>query len=73
MHNDPTGTSGRHSAYYRAVAEADDDLHDAISHVVAEQDAGRISLAEAAAERCQLLTNHLERLEQLRRQHLGGS
>jgi hypothetical protein len=67
------GTNDSHSAYYRAVAEADDDLQAAISHVVAEQDAGRISLAEAAVERCELLTRHLERLEQLRRELLGGA
>ena len=67
------GSNDGHSAYYRAAAEADDDLHDAIGHVVAEQDAGRISQAEAAVERCELLIRHLERLEQLRREHLGGS
>jgi hypothetical protein len=71
MHNDDP--AARHSAYYRAVSEADDDLHDAISHVVAEQDAGRITTEQAAAERCELLTAHLERLEQLRAEHLGES
>ena len=48
MHNDPTGTSDRHSAYYAA-------------------------LAEAAAERCELLERHLEHLGQLRAEHLGES
>jgi hypothetical protein len=30
MQNDPTGTSDRHSAYYDAMREADDDLADAL-------------------------------------------
>jgi hypothetical protein len=67
------GTNDGHSAYYRAVGDADDDLHEAISHIAAEQDAGRISTEQAAAARCEVLERHLARLEQLRAEHLGGS
>ena len=62
-----------HSAYYRAVSDADDDLHDAIAAIAAGQDAGRITTEQAATERCEVLERHLERLEQLRAEYLGGS
>jgi hypothetical protein len=71
MHNDDP--AARHSAYYRAAAEADDDLHEAIGHIRAQESEGHITVAEAAAERCEVLTRHLERLEQLRAEYLGGS
>jgi hypothetical protein len=68
MGNHPTHD---HSAYFAAVSEAADELAEAQSHIRAEQDAGRISVAEAAVERVGLLERHLERLEQLRREHFG--
>lgn len=73
MHNDPTGTSDRHSAYYEAIRDADDALADALSHVRAEEDAHRITPAEAATERVGLLERHLEECKRLRRELLGGS
>jgi hypothetical protein len=73
MHNDPTGTSDRHSAYYEAIRDADDALADALSHVRAEEDAHRITPLEACAERVGLLECHLEECRRLRREHLGGS
>ena len=73
MHNDPTGTSDRHSAYYEASRDADDALADALSHVRAEEDAHRITPLEACAERVGLLERHLEECRRLRREHLGGS
>lgn len=63
----------RHSAYYEAVQEADRDVEEALGHVRAEEDAHRITTAEAAAERVRLLENHLERCRQLRLKHLGGT
>jgi hypothetical protein len=73
MHNDPTGTSDRHSAYYEAIRDTDDALADALSHVRAEEDAHRITPLEACAERVGLLERHLEECRRLRREHLGGS
>jgi hypothetical protein len=37
----------RHSAYYEAVQAADDDVKEALGHIAAEQNAGRLSTAEA--------------------------
>jgi hypothetical protein len=66
-------TDDRHSAYYSTVGKADADLDEALGHVRAEQDAGRITPAEAAAERCELLERHLELCQQARLEHLGGT
>ena len=68
MHDDPTG--GR-NAYFAALDRAAADLAGAIDCVKAEQDSGRISLAEACVERVTLLERHLGRLEALRREHFG--
>jgi hypothetical protein len=62
-----------HSRYYDAIHQADADLEEAISHVRAEEDAHRISPAEAAAERVGLLEHHLELCQQARLDHLGGT
>jgi hypothetical protein len=66
-------TSDLHSAYFSAIHQADADLEEAISHVRAEEDAHRITPAEAAAERCELLERHLELCRQARLEHLGGT
>jgi hypothetical protein len=66
-------TDDPHAAYYDAVRQADASLDDALAAVRAEQDAGRITIAEAASERAGLLERHLELLRQLRAEHLGGS
>jgi len=66
-------TDGRHSAYYSVVGKADADLEEALGHVRAEEDAHRITTAEAAAERIGLLERHLERCQQARLDHLGGT
>jgi hypothetical protein len=73
--NDPTGTSGsgRCSAYFGAIREAEDDVAEALGHIRAEEDAGRITTVEAATERVSLLERHLDRCRQLRLEHLGGS
>ena len=66
MSNDPT-------SYYDAMRDADEVLEDALSHVRAEEDAHRITPAEAAAERVGLLERHLAECQRLRRELLGGS
>jgi hypothetical protein len=48
-------------------------LEGALSHVRAEEDAHRITPAEAAAERVGLLERHLAECQRLRRELLGGS
>jgi hypothetical protein len=59
--------------YYEAARAADDDVREALSHVSAEQDAGRLTTLEAAHERVRLLEAHLERCRQLRITHLGDT
>ena len=66
-------TDDTHSAYYAAVSRADADLEEALGHVRAEEDAHRITPAEAAAERIELLERHLELCQQARLDHLGGT
>ncbi len=68
-----TRLSEKHTAYYEAVSQADDDLEDALTHVRAEEDAGRITARQAADERVELLERHLEECQRLRREHLGGN
>ena len=66
-------TDDTHSAYYDAVSKANADLEAALGHVRAEEDAHRISTAEAAAERIGLLERHLELCQQARLDHLGAT
>ena len=66
-------TEGEHSAYYSAIHQADADLDKAISHVRAEEDAGRLTPVQTAAERCGLLECHLRLCRQARLEHLGGT
>ena len=75
MENDPTSTSGggRCSAYFDAIRAAEDDIAEALGHIRAEEDAGRITTVEAATERVSLLERHLERCRRLRAEHLGES
>jgi hypothetical protein len=63
MTNHPTD---RHAAYFDAMREADRALDEALGHVRAEQDAGRITPAQAAAERVGLLERHLAECRRLR-------
>jgi hypothetical protein len=60
-------------AYYQAMRDADEALDDALAAVRAEEDAHRITPAEAAAERVGLLERHIAECRRLRREHLGGS
>jgi hypothetical protein len=70
--NDPS-TSGRRDRYFAALRDADSALDDALGHVRAEQDAGRITPAEAAAERIGLMERHIAERQRLRRELLGGA
>ena len=61
-----------HAAYFDAMRAADAALDDALAAVRAEEDAGRITPAEAAAERVGLLERHIAECRRLRREHLAG-
>ena len=61
-----------HAAYFDAMRAADEALDDALAAVRAEEDAGRITPAEAAAERVGLLERRIAESRRLRREHLGG-
>jgi hypothetical protein len=67
--SDPT--TPRRSAYYQAVEQADDDVKEALQAVRDEEDAGRLTVRQAADERVRLLEAHLKRCAELRRVHLG--
>ena len=67
MHNDPT----RLERYFAALALEQDSFDDALRCIRDEQASGRITAAEAAAERAGLLEAHLARLAALRAEHLG--
>lgn len=66
-------TNDHHSAYFAAMRDLDEAIDDALAAIRAEQDEHRITPAEAAAERCQLLERHLAECQRLRRELLGGS
>ncbi len=69
MTHDPT--PDRHTAYFDAMRDADEALDDALAAVRAEEDAGRITPAEAATERVGVLEHHLAECRRLRGE-LGG-
>ena len=57
--------------YFAALGDEQDAFDDALAAIRDEQAAGRITVAEAAAERERLLTAHLGRLAAIRTQYLG--
>lgn len=63
--------TGSHDAYYAALHAEEDAASDALTHIRAREDAREITPAEAAAERIQLLEEHLARLALLRAE-FGG-
>jgi hypothetical protein len=65
-------TDDKHSAYFEAMHHADEALADALSAIRAEEDAHRITTAEAATERVGLLERHIELCQRLRAELLGG-
>ena len=68
MHNDSTRDPER---YFAALRDEQNALDDALAAIRDEQAAGRITTAEAAAEREQLLTAHLGRVAAIRDRYLG--
>lgn len=61
------------SEYLKATLEADADVRSALQAVSDEEDEGRISPAQASAERVQLLERHLQRCHELRVRYLGDA
>ena len=61
------------NAYFAAMHDADEALDDALAAIRAEENAHRITPAEAAAERIGLLERHLALCQQARLDHLGGT
>jgi len=70
MQNHPTHDP---IAYFAALGDEQEALDDALAAIRDEQQAGRITVAAAAAERAGLLERHLARLAALRAQYLGES
>jgi len=70
MQNHPTEG---HGAYFDAMHDLDEATDRALAAVRAGEDAGRITAAQAAAERVGLLESHLAECRRLRRELLGGS
>jgi polyhydroxyalkanoate synthesis regulator phasin len=66
MSNDPI-------AFFAALREEDEALAEALAAIRAETDAGRITPAEAANERVDVLERHLAEVQRLRRELMGGS
>jgi hypothetical protein len=58
--------------YADALSQAADDADDALAAIRDQQREGKITTAEAAAERIGLLERHLARLHDLRVEYLGG-
>lgn len=58
-------------SYFDAMRGADEALDDALAAVRAEEDAGRLAPADAAAERIGLFERHLAESRRLRRELLG--
>jgi hypothetical protein len=58
--------------YYAAVHDENDAASDALAAIRAEEAEGHITPRQAAAERCSLLRQHLDRLHNLRITYLGG-
>lgn len=56
------------NAYFDAVRALDETLDEALGRVRAEQDAGRLTAVQAAAERVAVLERHLAETRRLRRE-----
>ena len=59
------------NAYFAAMRDADEALDDALAAIRAQEAEHRITPAEAAAERCDLLESHIAECRRLRRELLG--
>jgi hypothetical protein len=58
--------------YFDAMRDADEAVDDALRAIRAEEAEGRITPAEAATERVEVLQRHLDECRRLRRE-LGGT
>lgn len=67
MNADSASTGDRHSAYFDALRALDEALDLELGRVRAEQDAGRLTAVQAAAERVAVLERHLAETRRLRR------
>jgi hypothetical protein len=59
------------SEFYEAVKAEDHKLQQALADIRRRQDAGTISIRQAADERVSVLEAHLAAVRALRREHLG--
>jgi hypothetical protein len=60
------------SPYYAAVSAAGEKLAQDLAALRRREDAGQVTVVEAARERVRLLEDYLAGLEAIRREHLGG-
>lgn len=60
-----------HSPYYTAISAEDERLEDVMQAIRNDWESGELSTREAADARIAALEIHLERCQELRRQHLG--
>jgi hypothetical protein len=65
-------TGDTHAAYYAAMEAVDDQLQDALADLRLAEDAGKVTVEQAAAERIRLLEQHLTACTRLRRELLRG-
>ncbi len=63
--------SGRVGRYNDLIAQASDRLDQQLANIRRDQDAGDITVREAADERITVMTEHLNRLRLLREEYLG--
>jgi hypothetical protein len=61
------------SGFYNAITAEDDRLQVQLDQITAEQDAGTLSVLDAAHARIASLEAHLAACTALRKRHLGGS
>jgi hypothetical protein len=57
--------------YAQAATELDVAIDEALAAIRAEEDEGRISVCQNARERIDVMTRHIEEIQQLRRVHFG--
>jgi hypothetical protein len=69
MQNRPTTPAQQ---YAEAAAEADEQLDQALTLIRRQEDAGDLSVTEAAGQRITAMEAHLAALQALRQQHLGS-
>jgi hypothetical protein len=68
-----SGEPAAHGAYYDAIGREDARLEQKITDIRAREDAGTITVRQAADERIAAMEEHLAACRFLRRRHLGGS